>query len=350
MFKWHVHSAIGRGRPAAHDFAKVADGIAASLRQFSISASRCAEEDGNGDALRIRRSSRPDVLQEVSSLTPSPSRGVDARSLAAKPPPQLKIRRIDEGINPREGRSSSFMPRGDFRGLPRPSGFTRGGLRGGARGGRGGRGRGAARGRGTRGKGRRGGGVKDNQRLEKSEDDGEPVPLTAEELEYLDDRVGGFQAPYKPVTSAEDLARWGPPVISSPRGVVESLVYKMAVATDNVSPEFKSAASHHDKMMDGAGTLFENATESKKSKSVFRKAGKLSKDDKEAMMKQWVAGQYVPPQSAARPGDVLAQVAAYTRRNETYLPADARKLEETLRALLPASLRDSKLQAAKRKL
>ncbi|KAH9220590.1 hypothetical protein DL95DRAFT_442656 [Leptodontidium sp. 2 PMI_412] len=343
MFKWHVHSAIGRGRPAAHDFAKVADGIAASLRQFSISASRCAEEDG--DALRTKRSSRPDVLQEVSSLTPSPSRGIDARSLAAKPPPQFTIRRVDESINSMESRSSSFMPQGDFRGLPRPSGFNRGGLRG-----RGGRGRGAARGRGGRGRGRRSGGARDNQQRKESEDDDEPVPLTAEELEYLDDRVGGFQAPYKPVTSAEDLARWGPPVISSPRGVVESLVYKMAVATDNVSPVFKSAASHHDQMMDGAGTLFENATESKKSKGVFRKAGKLSKDDKEAMMKQWVAGQYVPPQSATGPGDVLAQVAAYTRRNETYLPADARKLEETLRALLPASMREPKPkpQAAKR--
>jgi hypothetical protein len=46
MFKWHVHSAIGRGRPVAHDFSRVADGIAASLRQFSISVSKRAEEDG----------------------------------------------------------------------------------------------------------------------------------------------------------------------------------------------------------------------------------------------------------------------------------------------------------------
>lgn len=50
MFKWHVHSAIGRGRPAAHDLTRVADGIAASLRQFSISASRYAE-DGNGGGM-----------------------------------------------------------------------------------------------------------------------------------------------------------------------------------------------------------------------------------------------------------------------------------------------------------
>jgi hypothetical protein len=46
MFKWHVHSAIGRGKPVANDLGRVADGIAASLRQFSISLSRSAEEDG----------------------------------------------------------------------------------------------------------------------------------------------------------------------------------------------------------------------------------------------------------------------------------------------------------------
>ncbi|KAK0118168.1 hypothetical protein ONS95_012473 [Cadophora gregata] len=346
MFKWHVHSAIGRGRPATHDFARVAEGIAASLRQFSISASRYAQEDGNGDALRTKPSRSSDALREVSSLIPNPSRGIDARSLAAKPPQQLKItREMVDSPMPRGNRTgSSFVPRGDFRG-PRPGGFSRGGgVRGGTRGGRGKRG--AARGRG-RGRGRKVN-AKDKLQREKGEDDSEPVPLTPEELEYLDDRVGGFQAPYKPVTSAEDLARWGPPVISSPRGVVESLVYKMAVATDNVNPEFKSAANHHDKMMSGPGTLFENATERKRAKAVFKKADKLSQEDKEGMMKQWVAGQYVPPQSATEPGDVLAQVAAYTRRNETYLPADARKLEETLRALLPAKMLGPKPQAAKR--
>ncbi len=48
MFKWHVHSAIGRGRPAANEFSRVADGITASLRQFSVSLSRTAEDDGDG--------------------------------------------------------------------------------------------------------------------------------------------------------------------------------------------------------------------------------------------------------------------------------------------------------------
>jgi hypothetical protein len=46
MYKWHVHSAIGRGRPQLGDFSKVADGIAASLRQFHVSAARAAEDGG----------------------------------------------------------------------------------------------------------------------------------------------------------------------------------------------------------------------------------------------------------------------------------------------------------------
>jgi hypothetical protein len=46
MYKWHVHSAIGRGRPRVGDFTKVADGIAASLRQFHVSVARTAEDGG----------------------------------------------------------------------------------------------------------------------------------------------------------------------------------------------------------------------------------------------------------------------------------------------------------------
>lgn len=47
MYKWHVNSAIGRGRPSASDFSRVADRIAASLRHFSVSTSRTAEDDGS---------------------------------------------------------------------------------------------------------------------------------------------------------------------------------------------------------------------------------------------------------------------------------------------------------------
>jgi hypothetical protein len=47
MYKWHLNSAIGRGRPVSSDLQRVTDGIAASLRQFSIALSRAAEENGS---------------------------------------------------------------------------------------------------------------------------------------------------------------------------------------------------------------------------------------------------------------------------------------------------------------
>jgi hypothetical protein len=47
MYKWHVHSAIGRGRPLANDLMRAADGIAASLRHFSVSLSRAEDAGGS---------------------------------------------------------------------------------------------------------------------------------------------------------------------------------------------------------------------------------------------------------------------------------------------------------------
>lgn len=358
MYKWHVHSAIGRGRPAANDFLRVADGIAASLRQFSISASRYAEDDGNRgtqlppaiqlhaksskDVLRITRS-RPasDALREVSNLAPTPSRGIDARSFAAKPPQSFTIRRVqaDEDFRPKRNIDSSYVSRNQrdgadgngFRGGPRMA--SRGGPRGGARGGL--RGRGGARGGRGRGRGK---GLKKREPRKKEEDDMEIQPYTKEELEYVDNAAGGFIAPYTPITSAQDLSRWGPPVASTPRGIVESLAYKMAVATDNVNPEFKSAQTHLRGIKEGSGALFENAEERAQTQTQRRREiQSLSKADQEDMMNQWVGGQYASPKTV-EPNDVLGQIAAYARRNETYLPADARKFEDKLRSLLPATM------------
>ncbi|KAJ5037447.1 uncharacterized protein L3040_007622 [Drepanopeziza brunnea f. sp. 'multigermtubi'] len=334
MFKWHGNAAFGRARPAAYDLARVADGIAESLRQFSISASRYAEEDGNADALRVNRSSRSaDASRELSSLPLTPSRGIDARSLAAPAP----FRRVDDGNAPLRGRPAGFVsrPRGDFRG-----GGMRGGARGGARGGMRGRGgaRGGAQARGQGNRGRGKGPKREKANRPKEDDDRAPVPYTAEEIEYIDNSKGGFQKPYQPVTSAQDLARWGPPVISSPRGVVETLRWKMAAATDNQNPEYKTGALHHLRTMKGVGTIFESAEERAKAKKALGKLESLSKQDQEAMMKQWAGGQYVTPKPVQEPGDVLALVATYTRRNETYLPEDARKFEQKLRSLLPATV------------
>lgn len=46
MFTRHVQSAIGGGRPLAHDFARVSEGIRASLRAFSSSVRKSEAENG----------------------------------------------------------------------------------------------------------------------------------------------------------------------------------------------------------------------------------------------------------------------------------------------------------------
>jgi len=53
MYKWQVHSAIGRGRPLQTDFGRLADGIAVSLRQFHISSTRA---EGEGQRGKLRQS------------------------------------------------------------------------------------------------------------------------------------------------------------------------------------------------------------------------------------------------------------------------------------------------------
>lgn len=44
MFVWHGRPSVGLGRPISHDLARLTDGIAASLRQFHVSSTRCDEE------------------------------------------------------------------------------------------------------------------------------------------------------------------------------------------------------------------------------------------------------------------------------------------------------------------
>ena len=398
MFKWHVHSAIGRGRPVAHDFARVADGIAASLRAFSVSARRAAEDRmymlflqivtlvdiwncavliyiiENDAPIRPRTQKATETLDEISSLQPAPARGVDARSLAARPAAELKITRQMVASPAPRGNFRSGGDRGPFRSGPR------GGMRGGPRGGLGARGRGgAARGRGRgRGDGRRKtarGGAK----KQSSDEDWEQPPMTEEELEYQELSDGGFTVEYNPTTSLEDLAAWGPPTMSSERGIKESLINRFSTAanTATVPGGFKYADEHLMNASRSGMAMFENAEERKKAQEWWAKneeldpartpdhvekgagvahhflhmmgvrhmaskeLGVLSKQDQEDIMKQWVAGQHHAPKSMEK-GDILSAVQRQTRRNGTYLQADMEGFEKKLKQLLPANMQEPK--------
>lgn len=266
------------------------------------------------------------AVDEVSSLA-KPSRGIDARSLAAKPPLKFTITRT----------LGDFPDRKPARG---GANITRG-----QRGGRGARGRGGGGSRGRRPRGR------GSQRREPSEEEQEEAEdeLDEEELNQLDMVYGGFPTAYEPTTKPETL---GTPVLTSAKGLVESVKYKMQVATSNTNGVNKQGGEHLARMGWGDGTFFESP-EAKEFTELFNNQVRKDKADKfghefqperirtlpekerEVLAKAWAAGHYELPEVAG-PDDVIGHVQTYTRRNETYLAEDGRKLEEKLRSLLPA--------------
>ncbi|KAH8679822.1 hypothetical protein BGZ60DRAFT_428119 [Tricladium varicosporioides] len=345
MYKWHVHSALGRSRPIVSDLSKVADGIASSLRQFSISAGRCAKD---GDAPQPSRSERSkealNIIREFAPRPP-PSRGIDARSLAAAPPRFTITRTESRDPGPERG----------------PARFERSSLRlpGSRTGGGGGRGVTRGGGRGGRGRGGRRGGPRDKKKKRDDEEELEE-PYNEEEKAWFKGNDCGWDTPYNPTTSAETLAQMGPPVISSARGIAETIAYKMQVATGNTAGAGRHAGHHLSKMYRGNGVAFFESKEQKEVAAEFKRKrdmegygtameflggkkpmGKLDQKEREMLTKAWVAGQYTAPGTPVG-GDVLAQVGSFLRRNETYLPEDARKLEAKIASLLPNTAKNTR--------
>jgi hypothetical protein len=271
-----------------------------------------------------------------------PSRGIDAHSLAAAPPRRFTISRTPGDVPERTG---------NFRGTgARGTGARGTGARGGAftRGQRGGRG---ARARGNRGGSNRGSrGNRSRARDPTGDEEEEEVAdYSVAELKRLDMVYGGFPTPYDPTTSLESL---NTPVLSSPRGLVANIKYKMEVATSNTNGVHKIGGEHLTRMARGDGTVFESA-EAKTIVEDFNNQIRkeraeqfgwdytpealrtLPEGERKVLAKRWAAGQYELPRTPEL-HDILGQVASYARRNETYLAEDGRKLEEKLRSLLPA--------------
>lgn len=199
--RFACHSTIGRGRPLASDLARVTDGIAASLRQFSISLSRESEQQNPPRTSRAKRSA--DAAAEVSALAPQTPKGIDARSLAAAPTQGFTITRVD----PTPNKSARSRGSGDRPGTnaSRSRIVARGAGAAGSRGRGGafrGRGRGGAQGGvprankpAARGKKRRGPAVKRDREEDYDE------PLNSEELAYLNSVEQGVKSPFVPTTT-----------------------------------------------------------------------------------------------------------------------------------------------------
>ena len=402
MFKWHCTSAISRGRPFANDISRVTDGIAASLRQFSASASKAAEGwyidatkrradinqniDRPPPKIRYTRLERStEAVDELSSIAPiQPARGVDARSLAAKPPGALTITRLDETgarhkFNPETGlrtfnpnftrtrgggerslaplnSNSAYRGRNDRSLAQRGPGSMRGGRGEGERGGL----RGRGKGRGRRG---RGGAGRESMGEDEEDEDEEPEDMpnyTMEETQWQRHMEGGYaDGPYEPTTSLKGLLHSGAPVLSSSQGLLSNIQFKLRTGTGTLSG-FRHANEHRGQILRGTGvSAFGNIEDAKAAKTYLkdRTSGKgkkrvelqkLTENDHATLSNAWAAGHYDLPKTTEL-NDAIGQVTAYTRRNETYLPGDSRKFEEKLRSLLPASLlKPAAQKAAKR--
>ena len=309
------------------------------------------------DKHAITRTERStNAAKEVSSLPRATApRGIDARSLAAKPPQGFTIRRIEMDGPSRGGFSGqrSFGPR------PRGGAAGRGRLR--ARGGRGGLARSSDRGS----RGRKKGGGRGRRQGDGEKFDFVEPPLTKEEKPWFEGFESGFEIPYNPTTNLEYLKRVGASVMpaSSPMGVVESVAHKFQVASGLVSAPSTHSATHLERINRGGGSIFESP-EAKAVAQVYydqmRQADEDKLADKEGrerkkveprllptldvlpenirseLAKVWVAGHYAAPGHADK-GDILGLVEKYAKLNETYLPHNKEDFEEKLRSLLPAA-------------
>jgi len=301
------------------------------------------------------------AVDEVSSFVPQePSRGIDARSLAAEPPPRFAITRMQVG----SGRGAIAAGRGGY--VSRGSrmggmGMGRGGAGRGRGGGmRGGRGRGRG---GTRGRGKRGPQFKLDTEEEIQE------PWNEEERIALAEWEQGVPTPYNPQTSLQDLMRHGPALATSTAtfGLRESLTYKVQVATGNLKP-LSHAADQLEGLAKGVGALFRSAEEkerlekwvNKERKEWAQELGKeatpfkiesFNEEEKKKLLEEVVAGRYEGPKAVLeRERDVLRLAENFASRNETYLPGDMRMLQDKLRALVPAPKQQSTGQDGKQKL
>lgn len=126
-------------------------------------------------------------------------------------------------------------------------------------------------------------------------------------------------------------------------------MYKLQTAT-GVGPDFSHAGRHLHNMSAGNGlAIFEDPEQrniAQKWKKGPGQIGSLTEKDKKDVLNAWVGGQYQPP--VAQKAGVLGQVEMFLKRNETYLPEDARKLEGKLSTLLPAAARAQSQQGKAR--
>ncbi|KAI0882167.1 uncharacterized protein GGS22DRAFT_48600 [Annulohypoxylon maeteangense] len=388
MIRHPMKSAVGHARP---DLSRVADGIAASLRQFSISARRCADQNNDNDNSDARRlSSRQRAAAAVSELIGTVENTIrETRDLTQKAdadgapnalrggskvvttPPGFKgIRRTvwnePNSPSPSQMLRGPNVIRGGFRAGFQGRGGRGAGMRGGGIGMRGGRGgmrggRGDDRPRRGRGRGRRraegggAGGEGRGRRPKRGGDREDDFPMIAQDprvKDYLESRETGYTTPFNPSISLESLAGWGPGLATSatPFAQSEAVIRQARVLGGG-------NAFHPTQLVDRnvlrerffkGGGIFIPPSEYARTwvKSILRdkevvdgetvyKEKKFEAHDevKTAVLEDVLLGKYDGP-TYTEPSDVHGVLASYVKKDGTWNAAAGRGLDEKVRRVL----------------
>ncbi|RYP56161.1 hypothetical protein DL771_012106 [Monosporascus sp. 5C6A] len=360
MIRQPLQTVLARTRP---DISRVTDGIASSLRHFSVAQRLSSPENDDSYISRRQRDVKAvneliamgestvnqiqssdnsqDQPRPLSGAAPSPNRPSNIISVKSLPRAGFQgIRRYDPGA----GRTGALPLTGNSSGWGAGP-VTRGGFRG-----RGGRIVGGAGGaRGGRGRGGRGGARR--RRPARSEEDEEAAArektedeyyVSKEERAWFAARAEGVERPFQPQLTLESLAGYGPAVATSgtPFARGETVIRQARVLgggrpyheDDRVPPEDALKA-----FREGTGVFFATP----EAKEWTRRFGPRKvtfeappEETRQAVLEDALLGKYDGPQYAD-PADTIATVRNYVKRDNSWYAAGERVLEEKVKSLLP---------------
>lgn len=288
------------------------------------------------------------AVGELSSIARARPRGIDARSLAAKPAGTTPIRRVDES-RPGSVNRGGFAGRGARRGSRGgfPSRAPRDGSAGVSP---------ATGGAGRGGKNRRG----KRRNFDDKDDDNKGEKKSEEFSAELDSGWKGTMGKrvYMPSTSLESLMADVPAFALSqaPISAAKTLANSLQVMTGDTNQHTITPEDRVHMINKGQGTMMwdaEEATELQKhaQRMIKKNPGHaarytfpaLKQEQKDVLVDVLIGGRQQDPK-APQKGDVLGIAASYARKNETYLSGDSDKLTEKLRSLLPSQAEQPQLK------
>ncbi|KAI1477021.1 hypothetical protein F4774DRAFT_214928 [Daldinia eschscholtzii] len=398
MIRHPLHSAVGRTRP---DINRVTDGIAASLRQFSVSARRSAEDNNNNnnnDDSSRRPTGRQRSMAAVNELIRTVDSGISAAagmsnqntanapSAAGRPqgpsvislknlphglagirrtaspsgpPPQFSANsgpRIirggfvgrgrgagaGAGFPSRGGGGVGFPSRGGLRG-PRPQGSddrprrARGGGRGGARG--------RGRGRGGKDGDEEGGGRRRNKRLQHLQGDEADIMESLKVKSYFEEKQMGTTRNFTPTLTLNTLAGWGPAVAtsSSPFGQGETVLRQARILGSGMAYHPQNLETPFEmtkRWRDGNGTFVPPSYEGQvwKLRVMKKRRFKAPDEVKTAVLEDALLGKYGDGPKYADITDTIGTLRSYVRKDGTWNADAERRIENKVRSLLEQSV------------